>query len=506
VRALMLDSNDPDKVNIKVWVLDQGIGIPEEAQQKLFMPFTQAESSTTRRFGGTGLGLSICQRLVEMMQGSIGVTSELGKGSEFYFTVSLARGASAGISPMDSRVKDVPVLLISSRAAEIDVCRSFLDYQGCDLKVMPGLPEKGTLTGPGPKLVIIGSSWDPHTQKTMQAELSSQPGLKACRFALLQPVSAVTPKIQNENTLIVPLNPLRQTHLLTSVLFGLGFDARELQLHSEPTSVVVAREISVQEALDRNCLILVAEDNATNRDVISRQLRILGYACEIAEDGVLALTAWRSGRYALLLSDINMPNMDGMELTRAVRSEEAAQKTTRRTPIIALTANALHGEEERYLALGMDDYITKPINMKVLQEKLARWLPAYTPEQGDLASTGDPVANISQEQVINEHALKDVFGDDTAVIKEILTDFLSPSAKILQEIHQGFRQNSPEAVQKAAHKLKSAARTVGANALADLCLAAEQAGMAGDLTPVADYPEKFDAAMRQVVAYIEAVK
>lgn len=232
-------------------------------------------------------------------------------------------------------------------------------------------------------------------------------------------------------------------------------------------------------------LILVAEDNETNRDVIREQLRLLGYASEVAPNGVVALQMWKeglqqggSGRYALLLTDCHMPQLDGFGLTEAIRACEPAGQ---RMPIIAITANAMAGEAQRCIARGMDDYLSKPLRKQELGVALAKWLPA----------------------VWNSHALTELVGDNPALQKRLLDKFVNNAQSQVDEMLQAAASGDVVAVAHTAHTLKSAARSVGAMALGALCQAIENAGLAQSTLECQSLASGLEPALRQVVDKIQ---
>ena len=250
---------------------------------------------------------------------------------------------------------------------------------------------------------------------------------------------------------------------------------------------------SIEQAEASGQLILLAEDNETNREVMQEQLRLLGYACEVAEDGLIGLEKWRSGRYALLLTDCHMPNMDGFELTAAVRQDDHAQG--RHSPIIAVTANAMQGEAEHCIEHGMDDYLSKPLRLNELGPMLAKWLPledsaagVATVEAPAKAATAEPPsvmeavppAPTSDDDVWDATVLTRMVGDNPAMHRRFLEKFLSGAADQVDRIVAAAASNDAATVAKVAHALKSAARTVGALPLGELCEQMELAGKAGD--------------------------
>jgi len=249
-------------------------------------------------------------------------------------------------------------------------------------------------------------------------------------------------------------------------------------------------------------LILVAEDDATNRDVVRRQLELLGHGAEFAENGLVALNLWRTGRHALLLADLHMPEMDGYALTRAIRSEEASRGCTA-LPILALTANALKGEAARARAVGFDDYLVKPVSLKVLQDALRQRLPATAGVA--LGEEAEPTAGASQ--VLNVDILRGLIGDDESAVRELLSIFLPSARTDACALSNALRSGDIGVVGAMAHKLDSASRSIGATALADICTRLKRTG--GDAQPHLDpqsrtrFDAAFAAAETAVVAYLE---
>jgi CheY-like chemotaxis protein/HPt (histidine-containing phosphotransfer) domain-containing protein len=232
----------------------------------------------------------------------------------------------------------------------------------------------------------------------------------------------------------------------------------------------------VELAALKGQLILLAEDNETNRDVMQEQLRLLGYACEMAEDGALALQMWQRDpkRYALLLSDCHMPNLDGFGLTEAIRAQEPAGT---HLPIIAVTANAMQGEAQRCHARGMDDYLSKPLRMHELRSKLEKWLP-LNPDS-ELVEETEAVDN-SAFPVWNRDTLTGLVGDNPAMHQRLLEKFLINAKLQVSEITAAAATGDTSALAGVAHTLKSAARSVGALRLGELSQRLETAGRGTD--------------------------
>jgi CheY-like chemotaxis protein len=256
-------------------------------------------------------------------------------------------------------------------------------------------------------------------------------------------------------------------------------------------------------------LILLAEDNETNREVLGEQLRLLGYCADMAEDGRIALQKWQSGRYALLLTDCNMPHMDGFELTRAIR---AAEMPPQRLPIIAITANAMQGEAQRCLEAGMDDYLSKPLRLQELGPALQKWLPLPNgPEVAQPVTKTAPesiAANALKTSVTstfdiwNRNTLCELVGDNTAMHQRLLEKFLPNASKQVSSIEAAVQDGDVSKAADVAHALKSAARSVGALALGELCQQIETSGRGGDAARCTALVAALAAAFAQAQACI----
>ncbi len=273
----------------------------------------------------------------------------------------------------------------------------------------------------------------------------------------------------------VRARPLMYHDLINGVALACGRKViTDLILHKEG-SLPQRQAPSVEEARAQGRLILLAEDNEINRDVIAEQLRLLGYAAELAHDGAMALHMWHSGEYALLLTDCHMPNMDGYELTEAIRK---AERPGAHAPIIAITANAMQGEAERCRERGMDDYLSKPLRMQELNNKLQRWLPQ---EASDSPSTTEPTPSATAALTLwDSLALGRVVGNNLAMQRRLLEKFLANATDQIVTITAANTTADLATMGSVAHTLKSAARTVGAMLLGDTCQGLETAARGGD--------------------------
>jgi PAS domain S-box-containing protein len=523
VQALLMEHSEEQSV-IEIRVTDNGIGMNQETLSRLFTPFTQADDSTTRRFGGTGLGLTIASSLVQLMGGEIKVQSVPDQGSTF--TVSLPLGAvtSAELdqyqTTTQSEMKNellvgLNCLVVGDKGGLADYLAAYLVAAGAAIEQAPTMSavEQWINSQPSnPCVYVIDASTTPLAPKELHAIAGTQPE-QDIRFVIIGRGNRRRPRYR-DNVQIVEVdgNVLTRLTVIEAVALAAGRMQPEMISTSsgkdKPSFVAPLRV----DALQQGRLILVAEDNATNQKVILQQLALLGFAADVANDGQEALELWRSGDYALLLTDLHMPEMDGLQLTSAIRTEENIQKSgTHRIVIIALTANALKGEAQRCIDAGMDDYLSKPAPLENLKVILKKWLPnADTVTQADKTASTSVVAPLTvrdDELVpVDVNVLKALVGDDPEIIADFLQDFHLSAIKIAAELTAACADGQAAQVSAAAHKLKSSARSVGALALGDLSGEIEQAGKADQVEVLATLLPRFEAEMAAVSKYLVALR
>ena len=356
-------------------IVDNGIGMAPVALARLFAPFTQAEPSTTRRFGGSGLGLSVCKRLVELMHGRIEVASEQGAGSTFTVTLPLAPAANAGPAA-EPDLAGVDCILVGANDGDDDL-RRYLDRAGA--RVVSAADAGAAVDAArGLSLAVFihrgaGDAWSAPAIADAFASIAD------ARHLLIDPERRAAMRRTADGLVTMGGKLLRRSVLLRAVAVAAG----RLPPDGEPLGELPqlaplrASPMSVDQARALGRLLLIAEDDEVNQMVILRQVEMLGYAADVAADGQVALDMWLAGDYALLLTDLHMPSLDGYMLAGSIRRAEAARpvRARGRMPILALTANALRGEATRALAAGMDEYLTKPLQLRLLSDALARWLP-----------------------------------------------------------------------------------------------------------------------------------
>ena len=460
---------------LRLTVTDTGIGMTEEARQRLFQPFTQASAEMARRFGGTGLGLSICRRIAELMGGEIGVASEPGRGSTFWFRCVLDVAPSDDIHVGDGRAIPEPRLVGESvlLVGGTDVCRRAvsraLAAAGC-VVVEANVPADGQcrVVGAVKGILVVLEGGDADERATSAVQW--------CRTVLADLPTVVVrcqPQPSNEGGaagVVTLVQPVRRSHLVQALLVASGREVADAAagMMSEP---MAASQASSGKPDLGAAKLLVAEDHPVNRQVIQRQLEILGYSADVVEDGRQALAAWRKGGYAAILTDCQMPEMDGYELARVIRSEELG--SDRRIPIIAITASAMAEDTQRCLAAGMSVCLCKPIQISGLKQVL--WEVLSASNQAPAVPVTASAAALPPP--LDRAALVALFGNDDGLIKHLLDEYDVANRRIEQDLRTALERRAWTEVREAVHKLTGSARMVGARTLAELATAAEMAAI-----------------------------
>ena len=344
------------------------------------------------------------------------------------------------------------------------------------------------ISGAGPAL--------DHTLAELRGACHAWGDLQAC-FVAIGRGRRRGPRVAAADLVSLDGDALHRRVFLAAVALAAGRDTAPAAPAAQDSSFGVdtmPAPLAMQPASPQGASILVAEDHEINQKVVLRQLALLGYTADIASTGRQALEWWRRGDYALLLTDLHMPDMDGYELALAIREDEAG---LRRIPIIAFTANALKGEAQRCRAVGMDDYMTKPVQLADLKAMLAKWLSRSTPPGADLAAPHAKTA-AAHGLALDVRVLKALVGNEPQVIREFLRDFRVSAGQALTQMRAACQARQATEVGALAHRLKSSARSVGALALGELCAQLEQAGLAGRLDALADLWPRLETEMALV--------
>lgn len=444
---------------INFQVIDNGIGISLEAIDRLFTPFVQAEASTSRRFGGTGLGLAISRRLIEAMGGQIALRSEVNQGTEVSFGLFL--------DCLEEQATDKNALrgfhcaVMHPNATRAEELASYLQAEGAEVSVVEDLKEIQQSCDRDITL-IYRDDYAGQDKPALTDKLSTWLTAKPNRH-IVHLQWGRRQQIRSLKRGEVFIDSLRQRNLIKAVLVANVSDSSQLTANWRATS---ARPISQEAELvrfdsqERKLRVLVAEDDLINQKVIMHQLQRLGLEVELADNGIAALEKLRQAHFDLVLTDLHMPVMDGYELSRTIRSRLGSDSP--RLPIIALTANAIRVEDEKVIAAGIDEQLTKPIALAALSLALSRWLVV------------NPKALNSVETEIFQHrskldisSLLDLVGGDISTAMELLASYQAQLTTDTLQLRSAIDSANFEQVRDHAHRMKSGARSVGAIDFAD---------------------------------------
>jgi two-component system, sensor histidine kinase and response regulator len=467
-----------EAIRLRVRVSDTGIGIPPNKLRTIFEPFTQADGSTTRKYGGTGLGLTICQRLVELMGGRIWAESEPGRGSTFLFEVRLerARGSieRAIVLPVD--LKGLPVLIVDDNATNRRVLAETVRHWGarptCSASGPEALDELRWAAGNGtPFSLVLLDGMMPEMDGFMVAErIGKEKSLAGVAILMLtsadrQGDAARCRDLGVASYLVKPVKPAELNRAIAAALSA-----------QSPEREVIAPQLTPEATpAGRRLRVLVAEDNAVNQHVIVSLLKKSGHDVTVTGDGRQALAALATaGPFDLVLMDVQMPEMDGFEATQAIRDGELG--TGFHIPIVAMTAHAMKGDRERCLASGMDDYVSKPVQRAELVRVL-NWAAGITPAA---VSEATPPPR-RQLPALNRSAALARLGGDEELFAEVVSVFLADAPKMLEQLCGAIKIGDADAAQRVAHGLKGAAGYVGGEPTADAASKLEAIGAKGDM-------------------------
>jgi signal transduction histidine kinase/CheY-like chemotaxis protein len=467
VVRVAMTSAAADDVTLEFRISDTGIGIPADKREHIFQAFTQADASTTRRYGGTGLGLAIVQRLVELMGGRIGVESEPGVGSTFHFTAVFGRVKAEEVPDEPGPVLDgIRVLVVDDNATNRQILAQMLgswrmvatvvnDAQGAMAALRQAKADERY------DAVIADAQMPGIDGVALAARIQKDQQLRGTPVILLTPVGRPVSGASGVHASLA--KPVKHSDL---------FDALAGALHGSARRSAGRAASSARRPAARKLRVLVAEDHAVNRKLLTTVLRKRGHEVVEAEHGRAAvdkLAASRAG-FDVIVMDLQMPEMGGLEATRVIREREASEKLER-VPIVALTAHALPGDRERCLAAGMDDYLSKPIDGEQLVAVVEARAGAAIPHRHQAAGR-------STDEVFDERAALAHAGGDRTLLEEVVSLFRDDCPARVDALARALAQRDSEAVRMTAHALKGAIAVVGAPAVRDIAAALEEAARA----------------------------
>lgn len=489
-----------DEVELKFCVADTGIGISAEDQQRIFAPFTQADASTTRQYSGSGLGLAICHELTELMGGTMWLDSVPGTGSKFYFSANL-EVAKPTVSELEleqanvDQLRDLPVLVVDDNQTNLQIIQEMLKNWSMKPTAVDSAEQAlqllDTTSNDARFPLVIVDALMPETDGFMLLEKARERGSLTSAAILM--LSSADRQVFNErcNNLKVSAyleKPISQSDLLDTIMTALQgpFFKRGAVKKIDTTTSTLN--------------ILVAEDVPANQKVILSILKRRGHNVTIANNGREALDILRAKTFDLVLMDVQMPTMDGLQATRTIRKKE--QDSGKHTPIIAMTAHAMRGDRQKCIDAGMDNYIAKPIN----SQKLLRLVEMYADDM-DAAieefppntswSIPDPASRRTQkhpeiqphitehlDSVINMDSAIERIGGDTGLLADMVSYFFEDAPGLLSQIRQHLDSNQLEEASRAAHSLKGLCSNFDAKKPAELARKVERMASEGNIANI----------------------
>ncbi len=497
---------------IRFSVRDTGIGLTPAQQAKLFRPFAQADASTARQYGGTGLGLSIVKRLAELMSGEVGVQSAPGAGSTFWFTARLpacARKSEAPIAAAPVPPEGRRVLVVDDNDTNRRVIGELLDGADYDVETAASAIEalsvlQRAAEGGTPFQAVLTDHRMPGIDGLEFARrIRAIPAIEATRLVLYSSIDDKSSRHElRELGFAGRLSkPMRRAELLATLERVLSHAALEF---TQRLRAIVTRDLIVEDHQRRGRTVLLVEDNATNRRVAELFLERAGCAVVLAADGGDALAVLKDRRVDLVLMDVQMPVMDGLEATRRIRQEVPGGA---RVPIVGLTANALKEQVEACRAAGMDDVIAKPIERERLEAVLERFAPAVG------VRTGRHVIQPRAERALPERAapggpeisvprFREVTMSDASLARGLVESFEHSTRQACADLETGLERSDFALAKRAAHTLAGASANMGAARLEEIAAAMEQAAAQYDRVTLqslmAAARERSDAAIAEL--------
>jgi PAS domain S-box-containing protein len=526
-------------------VQDSGIGISYERQSAVFDRFTQADGSTTRKYGGTGLGLTICKQLVEAMGGKIGVHSIPGVGSTFWFDINFEKQyrEKRGTGPLTAgpaNLLEARILIVDDNQINRIVLKKNVEAMGCRVDaVISGAKALESLrnayrAGDPYHVVLLDMQMPGMDGEQTARAIKSDPAVKDVKVIILTSMGqrGDAARLEALGCSAYLLKPVKQQLLFDAIVAVL--DRQE----ERSASLVTRHTIAEQKKLDLR--ILLAEDNSINQKLAVVLLQKAGYSVDAVENGVQAVEKVQANPYSAVLMDVQMPELDGLEATRQIREWE--KTTAKHIPIIAMTAHAMQGDRERCLEAGMDDYVSKPLEPKVLFNVLDRW--AHTAQNNesdqqvgeevqdysspaDVFSTelddglfgesmpsvpleAEGVAPISQETFYintlpaNFEATLHRFDGDRDFMMTMFKEYKDHLPDRLQEIRVALKDADASRLGRLAHNLKGISLNFSAEAVADIALKLEEAGRREDLTDAPALVARLDAEIQRLEEFLSA--
>ncbi|WP_160690852.1 response regulator [Clostridium sp. C2-6-12] len=492
-------------VEILFKVVDSGIGISEDEIKKLFKPFSQADSSSTRNYGGTGLGLAICKRMIEMMGGTIGVESKKGIGSTFSFNLTLQKGKDSVIPAMPnySMLKGKNILVIDDYEMNRYIARIYLEEVGCivtEAENLESVLDNFFIKQKRYDAILVDYQMDGITGFEMAKIIKKNEFLKNTPLILLTSVTTnLELKVAKQNGFSGYISkPYKRNELLDCVSMVVEGSSSKM----ENNQVFITKYSAGEAKYNKKIKILLVEDNDINIKFFVNSLKLIELTCDVAINGKEALKAYKDNEYDVIFMDCQMPIMDGYEATREIRKIENLKK---HIPIIAMTAYSMKDDEDKCLEAGMDGYLSKPFDfdqvITILKKHVISFIESNTKEEENNFRKLDEV--VLQENIAsNFHEIVKLFkeesGFDEEFCRELVEEFIIQAEKLIVDIKESLNDNNFKEIAMILHKLKGAAGTVRAEKIAKNAVEAEAAAKNQDKNSLIQYVIRIEEEIKKL--------
>ncbi len=509
VRAQLVEASG-GAATVRFEVTDTGVGMSEEQQSRLFEAFSQADASTTRKYGGTGLGLAISRQLVELMGGEMGVTSEPGVGSTFWFTVRLEERPAAESKPRPrTELQDLRVLVADSNDTNRESLHQQIDSWEIEVESAEDGPRALRL------LRAAAARGEPYDAAILDADLTGMggmeliyaikgiPAISNTRLVLQTPLDrrGDTEEGHRSGVAAYLVKPVRRSELYNCLATLLDAPAETFPSPAPGDAPSASGRTAEEDRDETRAHLLVAEDNNVNQLVAVEMLENLGYRVDVVGNGLEAVEALSHAPYAAVLMDCQMPEMDGYEATAEIRRREGS---VHHTPIIAMTAHALQSERERALEAGMDDHISKPVKPEKLDSVLQRWLRRPAPEPLTSRSESPPTLDAPVDYSVLAGLSKLQKEGEPDILDRLTDMFLEEAPPRLAAIREAMERGDSQMLEEAAHALHGSCANLGAQGMEEICAGLEKLGRSQDLRETSDLLTRLEVEFERFTAVLEA--
>lgn len=491
-------SRNAKEIVLQFSIKDTGIGIDVQNKEKIFSPFVQADSSTTRKYGGTGLGLSISKQLIELMGGEIRVESIVNKGSEFIFTSVFSYNEESPDLLEEEYIEDIkgiPVLVVDDSRANCEFFKqALLEFEMTPTcishpKDALALLEKANKAHHPYPIILIDSNMPEMDGFELADRINHSPDISVIKIILLANIGnrgdAVLCKKLGINGYLK--KPIKKTDLFRAMKMVFT------PLNNTP-SLITRHTLREKGNIYR---ILLAEDNKVNQNVISKILNKYGHKVKLANDGKEALALFEKEEFDLIFMDIEMPHLNGLQATEIIRNKEA--ETKRHIPIIAMTAHVMNGDKERFVESGMDDYISKPFNSENITSMIEKYCNTSKDENNEDSAVKPSSKPLNKGGgYINLERIREISEGDLEFERDLITLFISDTKKYFERINDAFELKDLDELKAKSHSLKGSFANMGLKKLASLAAEMEDSAKAGDIKEAAKIFDQMKAEFEYV--------